>query len=89
MRAKLGALLSKQTGMDLPLSCPESSLLDINVQATNGEWSAWAARVPQVEIQAQVVTALDADVPTMDTVRREEVLSPLSVALRTRTSYAL
>ena len=74
LRAELGDFLSKQTGIDLPPLGPGSSLLDFDVQVANGEWSAWAARVPQIEIEAQAVTASDVVVPTMDTVRHEEVL---------------
>ncbi|TFY78308.1 hypothetical protein EWM64_g5702 [Hericium alpestre] len=62
------------TGIDLPPMMPGSSLIDFDVQVANGEWAAWAARVPQIEIEAQAVTASDVVVPTMDTVRHEEVL---------------
>lgn len=74
LRAELGEFLTKQTGIDLPPLGPGSSLIDFDVQINSGEWSAWAAKVPTIEIEAQAVTASDVVVPTMDTVRHEEVL---------------
>ncbi|TFY72237.1 hypothetical protein EVG20_g758 [Dentipellis fragilis] len=74
LRAELGEFLRKQTGIDLPPLTAGSSLIDYDVQVANGDWAAWASRVPQIEIEAQAVTASDVVVPTMDTVRHEEVL---------------
>ncbi|KAF9569823.1 dynein heavy chain protein 1 [Agrocybe pediades] len=74
LRANMGEFLSKQTGIDLPLLPSGSSLLDYDVQVSNGEWIAWQSRVPVIEIEAHAVTASDVVVPTMDTVRHEEVL---------------
>ncbi len=53
---------------------PGTSLIDFDVQVSNGEWVAWQSRVPVIEIEAHAVTASDIVVPTMDTVRHEEVL---------------
>ncbi|KII86419.1 hypothetical protein PLICRDRAFT_44012 [Plicaturopsis crispa FD-325 SS-3] len=74
LRAEMGEFLRKQTGIDLPPLTPGSSLIDYDVQVSNGEWMAWQSRVPQIEIEAHAVTAADVVVPTMDTVRHEEVL---------------
>ncbi len=74
LRAELGDFLRKHTGVDLPPLVPGGSLLDYDVQVANGEWSAWQARVPVIEIEAHAVTASDVVVPTVDTVRHEEVL---------------
>ncbi|KAF9056435.1 dynein heavy chain protein 1 [Panaeolus papilionaceus] len=74
LRAEMGEFLRKQTGIDLPPMVPGSSLIDFDVQITNGEWVAWQSRVPVIEIEAHAVTASDVVVPTMDTVRHEEVL---------------
>uniref|UniRef100_A0A7E4ZT92 Dynein heavy chain, cytoplasmic n=1 Tax=Panagrellus redivivus TaxID=6233 RepID=A0A7E4ZT92_PANRE len=40
-----------------------------------GEWAPWAAKVPQMEVEAHRVTAGDIVVPTMDTVRHELLLN--------------
>lgn len=74
LRAEMGDFLRNQTGIDLPPLSLGSSLLDYDVQVSNGEWTAWQSRVPVIEIEAHSVTAADIVVPTMDTVRHEEVL---------------
>lgn len=74
LRANVGEFLRKQTGIDLPHMGPGTSLIDFDVQVSNGEWVAWQSRVPVIEIEAHAVTASDIVVPTMDTVRHEEVL---------------
>ncbi|KAF8602688.1 dynein heavy chain [Ceratobasidium sp. AG-I] len=74
LRAEMGDFLRGQTGVDLPPLLPGSSLIDFDVQVGTGEWAAWQTRVPSIEIDAHAVTASDVVVPTMDTVRHEEVL---------------
>jgi dynein heavy chain 1 len=74
LRAEMGEFLQKQTGIDLPPLPPGSSLLDYDVVISTGEWIAWHSKVPSIEIEAQAVTASDVVVPTIDTVRHEEVL---------------
>lgn len=74
LRAKLGDFLRSQTGIDLPPLGPGNSLIDYDVQVQNGEWISWQSRVPAIEIEAHSVTASDVVVPTMDTIRHEEVL---------------
>ena len=74
LRAQLGDYLRNHTGIDLPPMLPGSSLIDFDVQVSSGEWIAWQTRVPSIEIEAHAVTASDVVVPTMDTVRHEEVL---------------
>ena len=74
LRADLGEFLRKQTGVDLPPLGPGDSLLDYDVQVVTGEWISWSSRVPKIEIEAHLVTASDVVVPTIDTIRHEEVL---------------
>ncbi|KIY45226.1 dynein heavy chain protein 1 [Fistulina hepatica ATCC 64428] len=74
VRAEMGDFLRDRTGIELPPMGLGSSLLDFDVQVATGEWIAWQTRVPVIEIEAQAVTASDIVVPTMDTVRHEEVL---------------
>ncbi|KAH7883931.1 dynein heavy chain and region D6 of dynein motor-domain-containing protein [Phlebopus sp. FC_14] len=74
LRAEMGNFLCKQTGIDLPPMAAESSLIDFDVQITTGDWVAWQSKVPSIEIDAHAVTASDVVVPTVDTVRHEEVL---------------
>ncbi|KAG9049343.1 hypothetical protein FS837_010557 [Tulasnella sp. UAMH 9824] len=74
LRAEMGEFLRRQTGVDLPPLTPGSSLIDYDVQVSTGEWMSWQSRVPVIEIESHAVTASDVVVPTMDTVRHEEVL---------------
>lgn len=74
LRAELGDFLRKHTGVDLPPLIQGGSLLDFDVQVANGEWTGWQSRVPVIEIESHAVTASDVVVPTVDTVRHEEVL---------------
>jgi dynein heavy chain 1 len=74
LRAEMGDFLRKQTGIDLPVMGSESSLIDFDVQIATGDWIAWQSKVPSIEIDSHAVTSSDIVVPTMDTVRHEEVL---------------
>lgn len=74
LRAEMGEFLRGQTGVDLPPLAPGSSLIDYDVQVTSGDWVAWQGKVPTIEIDSHAVTQSDVVVPTMDTVRHEEVL---------------
>ncbi|KAF8807657.1 dynein heavy chain protein 1 [Phlegmacium glaucopus] len=74
LRADMGDFLRKQTSIDLPPLAPGTSLIDFDVQVSNGDWISWQSKVPVIEIEAHAVTAPDVVVPTMDTVRHEEVL---------------
>ncbi|KAF8634008.1 hypothetical protein AX15_001182 [Amanita polypyramis BW_CC] len=74
LRAEMGEFLRNRTGIDLPPFAPGSSLIDFDVQVSTGEWVAWQSRVPAIEIEAHSVTASDIVVPTVDTIRHEDVL---------------
>ncbi|KAG2160116.1 dynein heavy chain and region D6 of dynein motor-domain-containing protein [Suillus bovinus] len=74
LRAEMGYFLGKQTGIDLPTMNSDNSIIDFDVQIATGDWIAWQSKVPSIEIDAHAVTSSDIVVPTMDTVRHEEVL---------------
>jgi dynein heavy chain 1 len=74
LRAEMGEFLRGQTGVDLPPLTPGSSLIDYDVQVASGDWVAWQGKVPTIEIDSHAITQSDVVVPTMDTVRHEEVL---------------
>jgi dynein heavy chain 1 len=50
------------------------SLLDYGIEVENGEWFLWKSKVPSVEIETHKVTSPDVVIPTVDTIRHEEVL---------------
>jgi dynein heavy chain 1 len=74
LRAEMSDFLRNQTGIDLPSLTPGFSLLDYDVQVAMGEWIAWQSKASVIDIDASAVTASDVVVPTVDTVRHEEVL---------------
>ncbi|KAL1836345.1 hypothetical protein VTJ49DRAFT_5263 [Mycothermus thermophilus] len=51
-----------------------SSLIDFDVTLPNGEWAPWQNQVPTIEINTHSVTQTDVVIPTLDTVRHEDVL---------------
>jgi dynein heavy chain 1 len=50
------------------------SLLDYWPSVEDGEWHLWSSRVPVVEVETHLVASPDVVIPTVDTVRHEEVL---------------
>ncbi|KAF8640937.1 hypothetical protein AX17_000584 [Amanita inopinata Kibby_2008] len=74
LRSEMGEHLRNHTGIDLPPFIPGYSLIDFDAQVSTGEWVGWQSRVPVIEIEAHSVTAADVVVPTVDTVRHEDVL---------------
>ncbi|CAH7685017.1 dynein heavy chain, N-terminal region 1-domain-containing protein [Phakopsora pachyrhizi] len=74
-RAQMGFFLRDHSGLDMPpLHEPGASLIDYDVQVSSGDWVAWQNSVPIVEIDTHQVTASDVVIPTLDTVRHEDVL---------------
>ncbi|EAQ87359.1 dynein heavy chain [Chaetomium globosum CBS 148.51] len=51
-----------------------SSLIDFDVSLPGGEWSPWQSQVPTIEVNTHSVTQTDVVIPTLDTVRHEDVL---------------
>ncbi|KAL2153811.1 hypothetical protein VTH82DRAFT_4967 [Thermothelomyces myriococcoides] len=51
-----------------------SSLIDFDVALPGGEWTPWQNQVPTIEVNTHSVTQTDVVIPTLDTVRHEDVL---------------
>ncbi|MBW0465869.1 hypothetical protein O181_005584 [Austropuccinia psidii MF-1] len=74
-RARMGNFLRDHSGLDMPpLAGPEASLIDYDVQVSSGDWVPWQNSVPVVEIDTHQVLSSEVVIPTLDTVRHEEVL---------------
>jgi dynein heavy chain 1, cytosolic len=73
-RAQMGDFLRDHSGLDLPPLGPGSSLIDYDVAIGSADWVSWANSVPAIEIETHAVSSADVVIPTMDTVRHEEVL---------------
>ncbi|KAK4688349.1 dynein cytoplasmic 1 heavy chain, partial [Tremellales sp. Uapishka_1] len=74
VRAELGEHLRKHSGIETPAMSPGGSLIDYDVNVANAEWVSWQSRVPTIEVETHAITAADVVIPTVDTVRHEEVL---------------
>ncbi|CAG8832243.1 28705_t:CDS:2, partial [Racocetra persica] len=73
-RAVLGNFVRGIATVDLPPAQVGSTLIDYDVQINNGEWVSWTGKVPTIEIETHTVSEADVVVPTVDTVRHEEIL---------------
>lgn len=51
-----------------------SSLIDFDVSLPLAEWTPWQAQVPTIEVNTHSITQTDVVIPTLDTVRHEDVL---------------
>lgn len=74
VRAGMGNFLREQTSIDLPPLGPGVSLIDFDVHVNSADWFSWTSKVPSIEVETAKVASADVVIPTMDTVRHEEVL---------------
>ncbi|KKA28538.1 hypothetical protein TD95_002241 [Thielaviopsis punctulata] len=51
-----------------------SSLIDFDVTLPQAEWSPWQQQVPTIEVNTHSITQTDVVIPTLDTIRHEDVL---------------
>ncbi|TVY46530.1 Dynein heavy chain, cytoplasmic [Lachnellula occidentalis] len=51
-----------------------SSLIDYDVTLPKADWSPWQNQVPTIEVNTHSITQTDVVIPTLDTVRHEDVL---------------
>ncbi|KAF9586482.1 hypothetical protein BGW38_004001 [Lunasporangiospora selenospora] len=73
LRARLGDFVRDITTIDLP-QLANLSIIDYDVNISTGEWVPWQSKVPVIEIETHTIAAADVVIPTVDTVRHEEVL---------------
>lgn len=73
-RKAFGEYVTALSTIDNPLVSESSSLIDFDVSLPKAEWTPWQTQVPSVEINTHSVTQTDVIIPTLDTVRHEDVL---------------
>lgn len=62
------------TTVELPPLSEGGAIIDYDVSLPKAEWTPWQDQVPQIEINTHSVTQTDVVIPTLDTVRHEDVL---------------
>ena len=73
-RKEFGDFLVELTVIDAPLLQQNASLIDFDVTLPHADWRPWQTCVPQVEVNTHSITQTDAVIPTVDTVRHEEII---------------
>ncbi|TPX53424.1 hypothetical protein SeMB42_g00788 [Synchytrium endobioticum] len=71
-RTRLADFLVSVASIDLPQSL--TSIIDFDVNVNTGQWVAWQTKVPNIEIEPQGVATADVVIPTLDTLRHEDIL---------------
>ena len=74
MRKSFGDFVCSMTNTDLPTLDDSTSLIDYNVTLPQGQWVPWQSQVPSIEVNTHSITQTDVIIPTVDTVRHEDVL---------------
>ncbi|XP_040576126.1 dynein heavy chain, cytoplasmic [Lepeophtheirus salmonis] len=73
VRIEFCEFIRSATTVPLPPNA-SSPIIDFDVNIS-GEWVPWASKVPQIEVETHKVASPDVVVPTLDTVRHEELLN--------------
>ena len=73
-RKSFSDFISSMTSTDLPILDDSTSLIDYDVSLPHGQWVQWQSQVPSIEVNTHSITQTDVIIPTVDTVRHEDVL---------------
>ncbi|KAK4494288.1 hypothetical protein PRZ48_014586 [Zasmidium cellare] len=73
-RKAFGDYLAGLATLDMPVLTETTSLIDYDVTLPEAAWSSWQNQVPTIEVNTHSVTQTDLVIPTLDTVRHEDVL---------------
>lgn len=73
-RKQFGDLVAGLTDVELPALNESTSLIDYDVKPDNSDWDMWQNQVPNVEVNTHSIIQTDVVIPTLDTVRHEDVL---------------
>ncbi|CZT42301.1 dynein heavy chain [Rhynchosporium secalis] len=73
-RKSFGDCLAGLATFGSPIMGDNSSLIDYDVTLPKAEWTPWQNSVPTIEVNTHSITQTDVVIPTLDTVRHEDVL---------------
>ena len=73
-RKSFGDFLAGLATLDMPVLTEQASLIDYDVSLPDAAWTPLQNQVPSIEVNTHSVTQTDLVIPTLDTVRHEDVL---------------
>jgi len=73
-RQTFGEYIANLTTFEAPLLSESSSLIDFDVSLPGAQWTPWQSQVPSIEVNTHSITQIDMVIPTLDTVRHEDIL---------------
>ncbi|KAF2103413.1 dynein heavy chain [Rhizodiscina lignyota] len=73
-RKLFGDHIAGLTTVDVPPLGQGTSLIDFDVSLPTADWTMWQSQVPSIEVNTHSVTQTDVVIPTLDTVRHEDIL---------------
>ncbi|KAF2672450.1 cytoplasmic dynein-like protein 1 heavy chain 1 [Microthyrium microscopicum] len=73
-RKAFGDSIAGSAAIDLPTIGADNSIIDYDVVLPRSEWEPWQNQVTGIEVDTHSVTDADVVIPTLDTVRHEDIL---------------
>ena len=73
-RRSFGEFIASLTTIETPLLSESAALIDYDVSLPRAEWMPWQSQVPSIEVNTHLVIQSDMVIPTLDTVRHEDIL---------------
>jgi len=73
-RKAFGEYIGALSNIDLPSLTETTSLIDFDVTLPQAKWTSWQTQVPLIEVNTHSVTQTDVIIPTVDTIRHEDIL---------------
>lgn len=73
-RQRFSASVASLTASELPAGGELMSLIDYQVTLPDCQWVPWQDKVPSIEVNSHSIIQTDVVIPTLDTVRHEDVL---------------
>jgi dynein heavy chain 1, cytosolic len=73
-RKNFGNYVAGLSTFGSPIVDGSSSLIDFDVTLPKADWASWQNQVPTIEVNTHSITQTDVVIPTLDTVRHEDVL---------------
>jgi dynein cytoplasmic 1 heavy chain len=73
-RQTFGNVIATTSATDMPTLTHDTSLIDYDVTLPNSDWTSWQTQVTGIEVDTHSVTDAEVVIPTLDTVRHEDIL---------------